>query len=44
MALVLVGIAKNEYSTYSLAKFTTHFRIANANAVAIAKSSVWTEP
>ena len=37
----LAGIAKNRYSTHSLAKLSTHFCIANANA--IAKSSVWTE-
>ena len=41
MQLALAGIAKNGYSTHSLAKFSTQFCITNTNA--IAKSSVWTE-
>ena len=41
MQLALAGITKNGYSTHSLAKFSTHFCIANTNA--IAKSSVWME-
>ena len=41
MLLALAGNAKNGYSIHSLAKFSTHFCITNANA--IAKSPAWTD-